>query len=511
MKAKFLKHCSIKNILIVLSVLILLYLIYDTYVVRENFADDGFKTQFDTLFGVTQLEDVKDNFDESLGEYCDKIKALNALCTKCDADDLDQPISNPTGYVAGDGANLLSAKTLNIPNSAISCADGYKESAAGTPFVTAPIRITNPTNSLEWDPTNLGNTCEKEYCEIPLEYQTTIRWKPTSGRLKIIDGDLLSHPDNVLECVNNEEIIISSHGIETTCDITTGEFNIPSGQNLCVSRDYNAVPVDPLPNGYSWSITSPDSPEQWREVIPPNASPQSNWESVFKCNDVADINSATLDNTYFGSPVYHGNNVATNNGFEGCNKLDNIFELKNTNSTTKSLSGTVASGIDSINIPPNVKYIIFDLDNLQDTDIQHYVVSDIYIVFSSTQLTIDASTQIDDVGGNILFYVDENNTLINSANNKDIIPFKNNRDGVYYLLKTDDSADTCISIDNGYYYLILNITKDSESIRLHYELPNSPAGTAAATAGTAAATAGGNAGRLRLGKQLRAMRRTVGR
>ena len=116
-----------------LSLLILLYLIYDTYVVRENFADDGFKTQFDTLFGVTQLEDVKDNFDESLSEYCDKIKALNALCTKCDtkAEELEISIENgPEGYIidksgyearGGEDLSLDPNNNFNIPNQALIC------------------------------------------------------------------------------------------------------------------------------------------------------------------------------------------------------------------------------------------------------------------------------------------------------------------------------------------------------------------------------------------------------
>ncbi len=135
MKTKFLKHCSIKNLLIVLSLLILLYLIYDTYVVRENFADNGFTSQFDTLFGVERLEDVKTNFDVSLGKYCEKIKTLNALCTKCDTKADELLISKDNGaYIIDEDyyKNTLGGEDLrlepynfNVPTQALVCAEGY--------------------------------------------------------------------------------------------------------------------------------------------------------------------------------------------------------------------------------------------------------------------------------------------------------------------------------------------------------------------------------------------------
>ena len=84
MKTKFLKHCSIKNLLIVLCVLILLYLIYDTYVVRENFEMSAFD-----IFGSSDLTNAvgDDGVAAELDDFCEKIQQLYALCTRCESDD----------------------------------------------------------------------------------------------------------------------------------------------------------------------------------------------------------------------------------------------------------------------------------------------------------------------------------------------------------------------------------------------------------------------------------------
>lgn len=83
-KNKLLKHCSIKNILIVICVLILLYLIYDTYVVRENFEISAFD-----IFKSSDLGDAAgdDGVADQLDDFCEKIQQLYALCTRCESDD----------------------------------------------------------------------------------------------------------------------------------------------------------------------------------------------------------------------------------------------------------------------------------------------------------------------------------------------------------------------------------------------------------------------------------------
>ena len=85
MKNQILKQCSIKNVLIIICILILLYLIYDVYVVRENFqisAWDLFKdpSQLNAATGPGGAADELDNF-------CEKIQQLHALCTRCESDD----------------------------------------------------------------------------------------------------------------------------------------------------------------------------------------------------------------------------------------------------------------------------------------------------------------------------------------------------------------------------------------------------------------------------------------
>ena len=465
-KNKLLKHCSIKNVLIVLCVLILLYLIYDTYVVRENFADDGFKTQFDTLFGVTQLEDVKDKFDSSLTKYCDKIKALNALCTKCDGDDLDQPISNPLGYEASDEANLLSGKLLYVPNHAISCADGYVQTAAGTRFTNDPIRETDPANPLQWKPPEVGgNTCKREYCEIPPEYQTTIGWK--SGRpLESKNEGELSNPDSVLKCRNSSEEMIIPNGlvIGTSCNPETGEFIIPTGNKLCVSRDYDQVPAS-IPQGYAWvAETAPNTGEEWQSMHTANPIPQMDWSSVFKCNN-GDMGSADIDNTYFGSPKYYGDSLASNN-FRGCDKLPTIFTV-----TSNNFNREIRNGADNVLIPINVNYITFDLDKLVKTN--NLTIKDIKIVFSANQIT-DSVFEKDGIIK--LFKVDgtltnTNKTLISYDENDKMHSFKNDTstDNLYYLYNKDESGNV-INIVDGYYYLVLDIYADGDFKRLNHEI-----------------------------------------
>ena len=76
-----------------------------------------------------------------------------------------------------------------------------------------------------------------------------------------------------------------------------------------------------------------------------------------------------------------------------------------------------------------------------------------------------------------LFKVDNiltntNKTLINYSENTDTMySFKNNTssDNLYYLYNKDDSG-TVINIEDGYYYLVLDIHADGDSKRLNRQL-----------------------------------------